>query len=183
MGIGQRRTREDDNDNLKCAREGRPALLMSLLDAKQGPCVVMLHELTDDGIPLVVMPSTWGTVSHYVRLALDLPTTVWGIEHGYVRTGDAAYMRPDTIEVQALEHAVTIGRACTHTGRVQRFHVLGGSVGALLCAFPLSPDHSLAKPSGHLTRYLISSRWRVTAGHKRLRWPLKVSGPSRASSC
>ena len=113
---------------------------MPLLDAEHvGPCVAVLHELAEADTPVIVMPSTWGTVSHYVRLARDLPTTVWGIEHGYVRTGDAAsFMRAGTIEVQASEYAETIGRACSRSGRVRRFHALGGSVGALLCAQPPS---------------------------------------------
>ena len=106
---------------------------MPLLDAARvGPCLAVLHEGAEDATPMLVMPSTWGTVNHYVRLARGAPTTVWGIENGYLRTGDATFMQHDTLESQAVAYAEVIGRACAHTGRTHQFHILGGSFGALL---------------------------------------------------
>ena len=110
---------------------------LGLLDADHvGPCIVILcgFDKSESKVdtPLIVMPSTWGTVSHYQRLAHSMPTVTWGIEHGYVRTGDTTFMRASTIEEQADEYAKTIGLACHRFVRGRRFHTLGGSVGALM---------------------------------------------------
>lgn len=61
-----------------------------------------------------------------------MPVTVWGIEHGYIRTGDLAYMRHTTMEEQAADYAKIISDACTRTTLQRQFHILGGSVGALM---------------------------------------------------
>ena len=46
-----------------------------------------------------------GTVAHYQPLASTMPANVWGVEHGFLRTGDESHLLHDSLEELAHEHA------------------------------------------------------------------------------
>ena len=83
-----------------------------------------------------MLPSNFGTVRDKQRLAAALPAEVWGIEHGYLSTGDPMYLAPVCLEAQAKEYAKVLLDALQHTGRRtgQRVNLFGGSFDGLLAA-------------------------------------------------
>lgn len=77
---------------------------------------------------VVVLPSTWGTVTYYTGLARQLDGHIWGIQHPYLRTGEAAAdLCAQSVREQSWEYAVLARRVAAPT-----FHVVGGSFGASL---------------------------------------------------
>jgi acyl-CoA synthetase (AMP-forming)/AMP-acid ligase II len=98
------------------------------LDAALGPNLVVLHEGDSALVPLVIACTMYGQVTAYLALAALMPANVRGVEHGFLRTGDHAYMQHTSLEGLAREHAALILPAAP------AFHVMGGSFGATLAA-------------------------------------------------
>ena len=97
------------------------------------PRLLVMRE-GEAGEPLLILPpGNMGTVMSRRRLALALPATVWGIEHGYLRTASASYLAPATLEEYAADYADMI-RHAMETHHHSRVHLFGGSFDALLGA-------------------------------------------------
>jgi len=111
-----------------------PAHEVTIISHAKDTCSII--SLRDSGsaydtVVTVILPSTWGNVEHYQRLASAMEGPVWGVEHAFLRSGDPSCLRVATIEEFAACVADVISNACTIQA-LQQFHALGGSYGALL---------------------------------------------------
>jgi len=91
-----------------------------------------LHENTLDPGLIVILPSTWGTVEHYVNCARQLSLNAWGIEHSYLTSRNEHDLGASTLEEYAASYADLVVRACSISELRPPLHFLGGSFGALL---------------------------------------------------
>ena len=98
--------------------QGEPRLLLLRRGGEEEPLYAML-------------PSNFGTVRDKGRLARALPAEVWGIEHGFLATGNPAYLGATRLEEQAAEYAELLLKAARARGR-DRIHLFGGSFDALM---------------------------------------------------
>jgi len=91
-----------------------------------------LYEQTQVPGLIVILPSTWGTVEHYVNCARQLSLLAWGIEHSYLTSRNEGDLGASTLEEYAASYADLVVRACSISEMQPPLHFLGGSFGALL---------------------------------------------------
>ena len=116
----------DNSSNLVSARRQPNSWLLD-------PGVVTLSSGDESLAPLIVLPSVFGTVTHWRPLALKLLPCVWGVEHEYLRTGKDSYLHRPSLLDDATAFAALLVHVFQQTVSSPPFaHFIGASIGATL---------------------------------------------------
>ena len=78
------------------------------------PQLKRLATAGDAGVPLIMMPSTWGSASHCQGLAKHLPCPAWAVTHAYILSGALEHLAHATLLEQCWDYAVLV-QACATT--------------------------------------------------------------------